>query len=59
MSLIDLEDVAQVAATILSEPDHVGAIGAIFYLFPFTEVLGEESQARNVSTIEIKLAKKD
>ena len=56
MSLIDLEDVAQVAATILSEPDHVGAI---FYLFPFTEVLGEESQARNVSTIEIKLAKKD
>jgi NAD(P)H dehydrogenase (quinone) len=26
MSLVDLEDVAQVAATVLSEPDHVGAI---------------------------------
>lgn len=26
MSLIDLEDIAQVAATVLSEPDHVGAI---------------------------------
>jgi uncharacterized protein YbjT (DUF2867 family) len=26
MSLIDLEDVAQVAATVLSEPDHFGAI---------------------------------